>query len=224
MSETECPTCGRDDFKSAQGMKNHHAKTHGESIAGELVECDYCGDEFRKPTAKIARNDMVFCSKKCQHDWFGEMAVDEQHPGWSGGKITIECEYCGSPTEKHPWQMEGKGHLFCSRKCCWSWRSENLVGENHPDWEGGQFPYGAGWNPAKREEVRKSQNRRCAGCRTHERDCRTRLPVHHIQPARSFDDAEARNAESNLVALCQTCHNEWEQMAPLRPDVSGVEA
>ena len=114
-------------------------------------------------------------------------------------------------------------HHFCDNECRGEWRSENLTGESHPQWKGGRFPYGKGWTKKKRETVRESQDRRCAGCATPESDCRTRLHVHHIQPARSFDDPEARNDPSNLVALCPTCHNEWERMAPLRPDVSGLD-
>lgn len=47
--------------------------------------------------------------------------------------------------------------------------------------------------------------------------------VHHITPIREFRDGgdldhEAANNLENLITLCRSCHSEWEQMAPLRPD------
>jgi 5-methylcytosine-specific restriction endonuclease McrA len=45
-----------------------------------------------------------------------------------------------------------------------------------------------------------------------------KLDVHHITPARQFDDAEERNSMGNLEALCIPFHKTVESMAPLRPD------
>jgi predicted HNH restriction endonuclease len=46
------------------------------------------------------------------------------------------------------------------------------------------------------------------------------LDVHHITPAREFEDGEKRNAMENLISLCVRCHTEWEKIAPLRPDTA----
>jgi 5-methylcytosine-specific restriction endonuclease McrA len=49
--------------------------------------------------------------------------------------------------------------------------------------------------------------------------------VHHITKAREFDDADKRNAMSNLVALCRECHlGHFERMADtgLQPQIPGV--
>jgi predicted HNH restriction endonuclease len=43
-----------------------------------------------------------------------------------------------------------------------------------------------------------------------------RLHVHHIIPARQFDDPEPRNAMGNLITLCREDHAKWEGV-PLRP-------
>lgn len=98
------------------------------------------------------------------------------------------------------------------------------MGENNPNWTGGTFPYGKGWNEKKREKVRESQDRECASCGMHESENGKRLDVHHIEKARSIADPEERNAVENLVALCQTCHKRWEQMSPLRPITIGGES
>lgn len=47
-----------------------------------------------------------------------------------------------------------------------------------------------------------------------------KLDVHHIMKARDFDNDAERNAESNLVGLCRSCHSTWEKMSPLRPQVA----
>lgn len=71
MSEAsiKCPTCGRDDFSSIQTMKLHHMQTHGESIAGELVTCEYCRKQVRKPPGEIAQSTHHFCSPGCHGAW-----------------------------------------------------------------------------------------------------------------------------------------------------------
>jgi 5-methylcytosine-specific restriction endonuclease McrA/predicted transcriptional regulator len=93
---------------------------------------------------------------------------------------------------------------------------EPQFGPDHPRWNGGPMPYGEGWTERKKERVRESQDRRCADCGATAPDGR-RLDVHHLRKAREFDDPEKRNAESNLVALCPSCHRKWERMYPLRP-------
>lgn len=101
-----------------------------------------------------------------------------------------------------------------------------VYGEDHPLWEGGRPNYGKGWNEKKRELVRERDNRTCQSCGRSEEDHLDlrgqKLSVHHIQKARAFDDPEKRNHPDNLVTLCETakCHRKWEQMSPLRPQLS----
>lgn len=68
MRDHVCPTCGK-ECASYRGMKVHHSKAHGESIAGEVVECDHCGDEFRKRLDRVERDAKQFCSRDCQAQW-----------------------------------------------------------------------------------------------------------------------------------------------------------
>lgn len=96
------------------------------------------------------------------------------------------------------------------------------MGETHHQWNGGTVPYGPGWNDAKKEAVRERDNRECQGCGMPEskqiEQFGRKLPIHHKQKARDFDDPEKRNAMDNLVALCDGgCHAEAERMAPLYP-------
>jgi len=94
-------------------------------------------------------------------------------------------------------------------------------GSDSPQWKGGTAPYGEGWNESKRQDVRETAGHMCEGCgmsqKAHRDQYGRRLHVHHITPARQFDNAERRNAADNLAVLCFDCHATAEQMAPLYP-------
>lgn len=88
-------------------------------------------------------------------------------------------------------------------------------GSEHKNWEGGEFPYGEGWNDAKREAVRERDGYECVECGVPQTEHREKfdcaLHVHHIQPARSFENPSKRNSTANLVTLCIPCHlSKWE--------------
>lgn len=98
-----------------------------------------------------------------------------------------------------------------------------LRGEQSPHWKGGEREYGAGWSRRKRRNVRVRDQARCQSCgmteSTHIQQFDTKLHVHHIKPARQFENPSERNAMSNLITLCASCHHGlWEPMTPLRPD------
>lgn len=93
----------------------------------------------------------------------------------------------------------------------------NPKGENSPFWEEGyDHYYGPNWQE-KREEARSRDNYRCQDCGVHEDELDIPLHVHHINPLKNFDDVEEANKLTNLVSLCQPCHNRWEGI-PLKPD------
>lgn len=253
-----CPTCGRDDFASEQGMQIHRGQIHGSTR--ETLVCEQCGDEFEttrhhaergqrycsracsanaqrdrvtvactwcgtdheKIPAEAERAEHHFCSDDCQRSWRSEAHSGEGSPVWTD-RVTVTCEQCGSLVEKARHNAEKVDLHFCDLETCFSeWCSENRRGEAHPNYSGGSFDYGPGWNEEKREAVRERDNRRCQGCgiseSSHQDEFGRRLPVHHIAPARTVDDPEERNGMSNLIALCIPCHTKWERMAPLRPD------
>lgn len=156
----------------------------------------------------------------------------DDHPQWNG--VEVECDWCGETKLMSTPRAERSTHHFCSpedgrtySECRERWWAENRVGENHPEWnpDSRAITYGSGWNDRKRERVRERDGRRCQNCgRTEEEHLDLygqKHAVHHIQKARSFDDPERRNRMENLVTLCTTyeCHNRWEEMSPLRPQV-----
>jgi len=97
---------------------------------------------------------------------------------------------------------------------------EEISGEKNPHWKGGHAPYGKGWTKEKRKKVLERDDYRCQSCgmtnAEHKSQLDSSLHIHHIIPARRFNDPEKRNSLTNLVALCAYCHKDWEGI-PVRP-------
>lgn len=102
-------------------------------------------------------------------------------------------------------------------------RTEEISGENHPHWKGGQSPYGEGWTEQKRSQVLERDNHRCQSCGVrasdHQEEHGSGLHIHHIIPASEFSNPAERNDISNLVALCSSCHRKWEGI-PVKPTLN----
>lgn len=89
-----------------------------------------------------------------------------------------------------------------------------LSGPEHPAWKGGvSFPYGKEWRE-KRSRAIERDDGECRACgisqETHREQEGRGLDVHHIRPARLFDEDEEANRLGNLVTLCRSCHTRWE--------------
>lgn len=182
-------------------------------------ECDNCGSVFRKHDSKL-RGDHVFCSVTCKAEWQSQHHTGKNNPAYNSTEVN--CDQCGESIQRPAHVESSQSHHFCSTSCYGSWRSKNIVEESHHAWEGGQPEYGNGWNTPKRRQVRVRDQARCQDCGMTESEhmdiYERKLNIHHITPARQFDDPQKRNAVSNLITLCIPCHATWEQMAPLRPD------
>jgi len=77
------------------------------------------------------------------------------------------------------------------------------LGPNHPNWMGGisRDPYGWEFNDELKEEVRRRDGYKCQLCGVPQAECRTRLPIHHI-------DYDKKNSDPvNLTALCGSCNS-----------------
>lgn len=62
-----------------------------------LVECDECGDTVRKSNWRLRRSDNLFCSTKCQSDYF----TGENNGAWVNDREHIEMRSSG---EYYEWE------------------------------------------------------------------------------------------------------------------------
>ena len=213
-----CPTCG-ERFKGESGVKIHHNKIHGESIAGVEVDCDWCGDKLVRKPYRLEKFDNQFCDKNCKAEYMDEHTEGENGPRWKGGKVDRECEICGETFRTRP----TRDTRFCSRKCHGKFTSKNQSGEDHPNWNGGKTNYyGPNWKKQRRK-ARKRDQYCCQVCGRDERDLGRIPSCHHITKLRYFQEKydepewyQRGNRLDNLMLLCEQHHKEWEGI-PLRP-------
>lgn len=150
----QCPTCDRADFKSMQGVRLHHKKTHGESIAGVEVTCEHCNEPFRvKP---VREDEAKYCSRGCTSaSWEGEdsplwVARRSKACGACGGSFTpkpsrfeeatycsracangaaqipTDCSNCGDEFTAPPSRVTRSENLYCCPECQWEAREQRV--------------------------------------------------------------------------------------------------
>jgi len=219
-SSVECPTCGQ-SCKSLKGMRQHHTRSHGESVAKVTLSCDGCGSEFKRWKSQLDGSDKKYCSPDCYHENF-EQKTGEQSP--QSNMITVECGHCGKQHKRRPSRVQRANTVYCSRECADKDHSERMVGEGNPRWIDGQYvsDYGPNWSE-KRQEALDRDNHLCQYCAAGVNDAI--LSVHHIRKMRyyhqEYDKPECysrANKLSNLVTLCLSCHGQWEGI-PLKPQL-----
>lgn len=76
----KCFGCGADYHRRRAGRDQSYCSMRCKrEHDSKLVQCDYCGNEFRKPNSAISEHN--FCSGKCRADF----AVGSNNPNWRGG-------------------------------------------------------------------------------------------------------------------------------------------
>jgi hypothetical protein len=148
---SECPTCGRDDFKSEQGMKYHHSRTHGESLTEKELECASCGEIFTRPEYNIVEAENYYCSYECrkntgEHDCPHEncdytsdskLGIQKHHKRTHGESLaskSVACDWCEDEITRPQSVIEQYDHNFCDKVCRTNWVSKNNSGEKHYDY------------------------------------------------------------------------------------------
>jgi len=239
---TECPTCGRTDFKSPTGIKRHHSIAHGESIAHSEFTCKECGETKRMPGAWV-RKGGEYCSPECQNkaqrhkheirlcaapDCDETFEVRENSPQKfhtyrcaPGNRVidskhTKECIVCGE--EFHTGgPSKAERRKTCSKDCGAIYKSQNYSGKNSPTWKGGAPDYyGERW-ARQRKRARDRDDNECVICGKGASELPTAPDVHHIMPVSDFEDPNEAHDLTNLVTLCRKHHSKWEGLY-LRPD------
>lgn len=138
----------------------------------------------------------VYCSNACRHN-----STRQQY----------SCELCGKTREVA--QSSG-GKRFCSNSCRLKWFSTHFRGELSPQWLGGKRTYyGASWK-SQRRLARKRDSFTCQSCSKSRSELKRAVAVHHVIPFRFFgivNHLEA-NKLSNLICLCDSCHQKRERL------------
>lgn len=135
MSDYDCPSCS-ESFDTDRGVKVHHARAHGESIAFDTVECDWCGESFEKRVSETDRRESNYCSRDCWGNHQSEQQTGDENPVWKGGISKcgdITCTYCDDDIDRE-YVDPDQEHVFCDRACTNAWQSDELTGSDHPRW------------------------------------------------------------------------------------------
>ena len=144
-------------------------------------KCKVCKKEFKTKPYWVKIGGGKYCSKWCHYQ------------GLKTGK-TIVCFICKKEAYK---SIKNLGRskskkYFCSKSCQAIWRNSIVyIGENHPNWRGGESTY-------KNILLRTKILPICSKCRT--KDKRV-LAVHHL------DRNRKKNKVENLIWLCHNCHH-----------------
>jgi hypothetical protein len=203
-----CSESCRDGAVSFEGENNPNWK-------GGKAEttCDICGDAFSYYPSEKPGSYCPDCVES--EDWrYRPDTSGSNHGRWTGGVRELECDTCGSTTERKPGDIKGE-HVFCSRDCQYDWLSEAFTGEGHPNWLGGGMPnYRGDWREVRRQALERD-DRTCVVCGTDAEELGRNPDVHHIVPVRAYAEAPDREREDahrldNVVCLCPSCHRRAE--------------
>ena len=157
--------------------------------------CKECGKEFYVNPCVLKNGRGKYCSKKCKD----ASQAGETNP--LRKKIKRVCEVCNTVFFVMPYVLRDGGGKYCSSDCF----HKGASGENSPMWKGGVSfePYCPRFNKRRKEAVREFFGRRCLACGVEEKDCRTKLPVHHVD----HDKEQGCDGKPfNLVPFCKSCH------------------
>ena len=156
--------------------------------------CETCGETTWICPSHASRRR--YCSRACD-------------PHFSGERVAVECESCGTVVQRQP----SVANRFCSNECRLAWFSSHFVGENSPQWRGGTISYyGPNWKVQKRLALERD-GYACRFCGADGSVLGEAPSVHHLMPFKTFgvDGYKAANALGNLVSLCRSCHQRVER-------------
>lgn len=229
-----CDYCGEPFYSDyAKRYCSRNCLLESDSYAGEnnpnykggkeMAECRICGTSFEYyPSEKPG----LFCAD-CVKGELWQTPPDlsgADNPSWTGGKIEVICEVCGSVFRRRRSALEKGNATLCSRECHSEWLSESFTGEGHPNWKGGgNEAYGKGWRRAKLAVLDRDDHT-CVICGTTSEELGRNPDVHHIVPVRSFLDtpiADKTDAHvpRNLITLCIRCHRRADFGRPSKAEL-----
>lgn len=120
----DCPTCD-ESFDTERGMKIHHSRVHGESIATQEYECKRCGDSFTGQT----KNDPVYCSRSCSGT-DTSAGTGSDHHNYSE-RVDVTCAECGNTKSVIPSVYDSRDQFFCDNDCRHDWLTGRTQEDQH---------------------------------------------------------------------------------------------
>jgi 5-methylcytosine-specific restriction endonuclease McrA len=188
-------------------------------------ECKFCSKKYLADRSKLKQDNGKgnFCSKSCaSKNRKGEFAKIESYNGKevfrgedSKARIIRECDVCGKEYEARVDSLKRDKGKTCGRSCGSFQASQNRDrdmseyprGEDHGHYVEEYNPYyGKTWIEARSKALERD-NFECAVCGKDKSDLPRRPDVHHIIPARFFEDENNANFLENLITLCPEHHN-----------------
>lgn len=221
--ELICQCCGK-NFNSRLKVTQFCSyeckhKAHSEAMKGENnplwnggevdVECSYCYKKISVKQYRLNGGKNNFCGRECMGKWQSENRKGENSPTWNGGKIDVLCAYCGNSKSVSAYQLNAYKNHYCDYECLGKWISENLKGENSPNWNHNLTQEERNDTRAYSEynEWRKMVYQRdkytcqCCGYKG------KRLNAHHLNGYKW--DIENRTNINNGITLCENCHTSF---------------
>lgn len=75
----------------------------------------------------------------------------KNHPKWKGGKVKVNCTWCGKELDKKPFEIKKTTNDFCDRICFGKYMSSRFNGKNHFNYKGGKIEVSCAWCGEKKE-------------------------------------------------------------------------
>jgi len=97
-----------------------------------IVVCEQCGKEYQVKPSRVLKTR--FCSRACFAAWRSENVRGEKVHSWRGGKVVVNCKQCGKEFKVPSYKLKVGRGKFCSKDCLSTWMSENMSGENSPNY------------------------------------------------------------------------------------------
>ncbi|MFC4823991.1 HNH endonuclease [Halorussus aquaticus] len=179
--------------------------------AKDVGACQLCESEF---TYYPSEKKGTYCPE-CVESADGLLPQNST----TKNRVSVSCLYCETTLEVYPSRAETrKRGVFCDSDCYGAWLSENIVGENHHQWEGGDFDYGQKWWRVRREALERDDYT-CQHCGISKDEIGRNPDVHHVERVRDFERTEKAHTLENVITLCRSCHRNVEagNVRNLRP-------
>lgn len=172
--------------------------------------CPVCKKNFTKYSYKAAQ--AIYCCQSCAYKGrtlgFTKRVISKPYVIKHSLKNRIKknCEICNKEFEAIP--SKDKKHKYCCRLCFEISHKKRMLGKGNPAYINGSSYNKRSYRGDDWEDVRKEIYKRdgwlCQVCFKH---CAGQeIQCHHIVPYKISKD----NTPSNLITLCNRCHNAVE--------------